>query len=385
MVRPSAFQDSSLTADERAVRDTAARFAEREIAPHVDAWEEAGSFPRELYVAAARAGLLGLGMPESVGGQGGTILHAMLGSEGLLRGGSTGVVAGLGSAGIALPPILATGSPEQQERFVRPVLAGDRIAALAITEPGAGSDVSAVATRAVREGEHYRITGSKLFITSGVRADQVTVLARTGADAHGGLTFFIVERGMPGFTSSAPLRKTGWWASDTAELSFEDVVVPTSHRIGAEGSGFVTLMRTFQGERLALAAMGVATAEICFEAALAYVRERKVFGRPIVGFQVIRHRLADMATEVNAARALTYSVARRVAEGQALVAEVSMAKNFAADVAVRVSHEAVQLFGGMGYMRETLVERLSRDARLLPIGGGTSEVMREIISKAMGF
>ncbi|MCB9576137.1 MAG: acyl-CoA dehydrogenase family protein [Polyangiaceae bacterium] len=365
-------------------RQSCLRFAKEKIAPHAVKWEEAGEFPRELYQEAAAVGLLGAGFPEELGGGGGDMLFGLVGAEALLTGGSTGVVAGLGSLGIALPPVLNLGSEEQKRRFVPPVLAGEQIAALAITEPGTGSDVAGIATKAVKSGSDYLLSGSKMFITSGVRADLVSVLARTGPDKHGGLTFFVVERGMKGFSVSRALKKTGWWASDTAELAFDEVRVPEANRIGEEGSGFVALMQNFQNERLGLAFYGHATAEIVLGDALEYARERQAFGRPIVGFQVTRHKLAAMATKVAAAKAFNYSTAQRVAQGEYLVGEVSMAKNFSAQIAQEVCYEAVQIFGGMGYMRETRVERLSRDARLLPIGGGTSEVMNEIIAKSLG-
>ncbi len=365
-------------------RQTCLRFAKERIAPFATEWEEAHEFPRELYKQAAEVGILGASFPEEYGGGGGDVLHSVITIETLLTGGSSGVVAGLGSHGIGLPPVFILGSEEQKRRFAPPVLAGDKIAALAITEPGTGSDVSGISTRAVRDGDHYVLDGSKMFITSGVRADVVSVLARTGPDKHGGLTFFVVEKGMPGFSVSRALRKTGWWASDTAELSFDGVRVPVENRLGEEGSGFVALMQNFQNERLALAVYGYATAKIVLEDAIAYAKERQAFGRPLVGFQVTRHKLASMATRVTAARALCYDVAGRVAAGEYLVGEVSMAKNFAAQVAQEVCYDAVQILGGMGYMRETRVERLSRDARILPIGGGTTEIMNEIIAKQLG-
>ena len=295
------------------------RFAKEKIAPFVHEWEEAGEFPRELYQEAAAAGVLASALPEEYGGGGGDMLHGLIGVEALLTGGSSGVVASLGSLGIALPPILFLGSEEQKQRFVPPVASGEKIAALAITEPGTGSDVAGIATRAVRDGKDYVINGSKLFITSGVRADCVSVLARTGPEKHGGLTFFVVERGMKGFSVSRALKKTGWWASDTAELAFEDVRVPEENRIGDEGSGFLALMRNFQNERLALAFYGHGTAAIVLEDALAYARERQAFGRPLVGFQVTRHKLARMATLVEAARSMDYSIALRVRDGEYLV------------------------------------------------------------------
>jgi acyl-CoA dehydrogenase len=360
------------------------RFVEKEIAPYVVEWEEKGEFPRELYKKAAAAGGLGISFPEEYGGGGGDVFHQIATTEAILTAGSTGVAAGLGSLGIALPPVLLLGSEEQKRRFIPPVLAGDKIAALGITEPGAGSDVAGLKTRAEKRGDRYVINGAKTFITSGVRADYVSVLARTGPDPHGGLTFFIVEKGMKGFTVSRALKKTGWWASDTAELAFEEVEVPVENRIGDEGSGFISLMRNFQSERLGLAVMGHATAEIVLQDAIEYAKQREAFGRPIVGFQVTRHKLAKMATQVAVCKSFNYDLARRVMAGEYLVGETSMAKNFAAQVAVDVCYEAVQILGGMGYMRETRVERLSRDARLLPLGGGTTEIMNEIIAKRLG-
>ncbi len=377
--------DAMLRDDHLEVRRTCTRFAEREIAPYSTEWEEAEEFPRDLYKMAAEAGILGMSLPEEVGGSGGDALHSLMVTEGLMVGGSTGVIAGLGSLGIGLPPIVQAGDPGQIERYVKPAIAGDTISALGVTEPGAGSDVAGIRTRAVRDGSDYVITGSKTFITSGVRADHVTVLCRTSDDPHGGLTFFVVEKGMKGFEVSRALHKTGWRASDTAELSFDNVRVPEENRVGAEGSAFVTLMRNFQGERLMLAGFGHAAAEFCLLKATEWAREREAFGRALMGFQVTRHKLADMATKVLSAKALNYWVASRVAAGDYLVAETSMAKNHSATIANEVCYDAVQIFGGMGYMRETVVERLSRDVRILPIGGGTQEIMKEITAKTLGF
>lgn len=364
-------------------RGVCARFVKEEILPHVHTWEEEELFDRSLYRKAGEAGLLGPGLPDAYGGGGGDLFHVLVSSEELARAGSTGVAAGLGSLEIAIPPILKLGSEEQRRRFVPPVLAGERIAALAITEPGAGSDVSGVRTRAERDGDHYLLNGSKMFVTSGIRADQVTVLARTSDDPHGGLTFFVVERDTPGFTVSRALKKTGWRASDTAELAFDDARIPAANRLGEEGSGFICLMQTFVNERIYLSAMGYATAEVCYEEALAYAKQREAFGKPILSKQVVRHKLAEMATRVLAAKALTYQCVSRVEAGAVAPAEVAMTKNFTADVAEFVAREAVQIFGGMGFMRETKVERLSRDARLLNIGGGTNEIMKEIIARAL--
>jgi acyl-CoA dehydrogenase len=385
MLQATRSLDLQLDDTHLAMRDTCIRFAEREIAPFAYEWEEAESFPRELYKKAAEAGILGVAFPEEVGGAGGDCVHAMMVTEGLIRGSSSGVIVGLGSLAIGLPPIVQANDPAQIERFVRPCIAGDTISALAISEPGAGSDVASVRTRAVRDGDDYLITGSKIYITSGARADFVTVLCRTGEDPHGGLTFFVVEKGMPGYQVTRKLEKTGWRASDTAELAFDNVRVPKENRIGPEGSAFVTLMRNFQGERLSLAVLGHASAEFVLSESLQWCRDREVFGRPLVGHQVTRHKLADMSTQVLAAKTFNYHVATRIAAGDYLVAEVSMAKNFSSEVAMAVCYDAVQLFGGMGYMRETTVERISRDVRLLPIGGGTQEVMKEIIAKTLNF
>jgi acyl-CoA dehydrogenase len=362
------------------------RFAEAEIAPHAHAWEEAGEFPRALYAQAAEAGLLGIGYPEAVGGLGGDLGHVLAaGEEMILAGRSVGTSVGLGSHGIALPPIVRLGTPTQHERWVRPVLRGEKIAALAITEPGGGSDVAGLATRAVRDGDHFVVNGAKTFITSGCRADLVTTAVRTGAPGHGGISLLVVERGTPGFTVSRKLAKTGWWASDTAELAFEDCRVPVANLVGEENQGFLAIMMNFVTERLLLAAQCVAIAELALRESIAYARAREAFGRRITAFQVIRHKLADMATRLAAARALTGEATARFLVGGQDPALAAMAKNTATDACSFVVDQAVQVHGGYGYMREYVVERLYRDARLYPIGGGTREIMNEIIAKAEGY
>ena len=374
------------TEEHATLRAQARKFAERAIAPNAHAWEEKEEFPREMYREIAKAGLQGLGYPESVGGGGGDITHVLCASEELvLVGKSVGTVVGLGSHGIALPPIIRFGTPDQIDRFVRPVLTGDKIAALAITEPGGGSDVASLKTRAVRDGDFYVLDGAKTFITSGVRADLVTVAVRTGGPAHGGISMIVVERGTPGFSVSKKLKKTGWWASDTAELSFESCRVPAANLIGEENSGFLAIMANFVTERLFLAGQCVAIAELAYRESVAYARERTAFGKTLTGFQVIRHKLADMATRIAAARALTGEVATRFVRGDAAPQLAAMAKNTGTDMLSFVVDQAVQIHGGYGYMREYVVERLFRDARLYPIGGGTREIMNEIISKAEGY
>ncbi|MGP6462924.1 acyl-CoA dehydrogenase family protein [Pseudomonas parakoreensis] len=367
------------------VRDSVRRFVEREILPDIDAWEEAESFPRELYLKAGAAGILGIGYPEALGGSHeGDLFAKVAASEELMRCGSGGLVAGLGSLDIGLPPIVKWARPEVRERVVPQVLSGKKISALAITEPGGGSDVANLQTRAVRDGDVYLVSGSKTFITSGVRADFYTVAVRTGAPGFGGISLLLIEKGTPGFTVGRQLKKMGWWASDTAELFFDDCRVPVDNLIGAENMGFACIMGNFQSERLALALMANMTSQLALEEALKWAREREAFGKPIGKFQVIKHRLADMATALEVSREFTYRQAAKMAAGQSVIKEISMAKNVATDTSDRITREAVQILGGLGYMRESLVERLYRDNRILSIGGGTREVMNEIISKQMG-
>jgi acyl-CoA dehydrogenase len=368
----------------RMVRDTVRSFVQREILPYVNDWEEAGEFPRELYKKAAEAGILGIGAPEKWGGSGEDVFMKVAACEEMVRCTSGGVGASLGSLDIGLPPVWKWGSEALQEKVVPPVLAGDKIAALAVTEPGGGSDVANLRTRAVRDGDHYVVNGSKTFITSGVRADYYTVAVRTGDPGFGGISLLLVEKDTPGFTVGRKLKKMGWWASDTAELFFEDCRVPAENLIGAENGGFFCIMSNFQMERLILAVTANMTAQVALDEAMAYAREREAFGRPIAGFQVTRHKLAEMATQVAVSREFTYRVAARLANGEDCVLDVSMAKNQATQCADRVTWDAVQIFGGAGYMRGTVVERLFRDNRILSIGGGTYEIMNEVIAKRLG-
>jgi acyl-CoA dehydrogenase len=365
------------------LRQTVARFVEREIKPFVDEWEESGEFPRELYRKAGEIGLLGVCYPEEWAGFQADVFHEVVVTEELTRSGSGGLAAGLMSHGIALPPILALGSQEQKERFIPPVLRGEKIAALGITEPGGGSDVANIRTRAVRDGDHYVVSGSKTMITSGTRADFVTMAVRTGGPGNKGVSLLVVETDSPGFTVSGKLKKMGWWASDTAELSLDEVRVPAKNLLGQEGAGFYGIMSNFQKERLYLALMANTTAQLALEESLKYSEVREAFGRPLKGFQVTRHKLVDMATLVEVSSEFTYRVAAGIQAGNNMIKQVSMAKIFSADICDRVCHAAVQIHGGYGYMRECLVERLYRDSRILSIGGGTSEIMKEIISKLM--
>ena len=352
----------------------------KEILPHIQDWEEAEEFPKSLYSIFGELGFLGLGYPESVGGSGGDIFDMVLMTEELMRAGSGGLTAGLCSLSIALPPIVKKGSPEQIEEFVKPVFDGKRIAALGITEPGCGSDVASLTTTAERRGDHYIVNGSKTFITSGVRADQLTTAVRTGGPGAKGISFLVIETDTPGYSVGKKLKKMGWWASDTAEIYFDNCRVPAANLIGEENKGFYTIMENFQTERLFLSVMANETARLALEEALAYTKERSAFGRTLKEFQVTRHKLVDMATLVEVSREYTYAVAARMNGGENQLKEISMAKNFACDAADKVTHAAVQLLGGYGYMRESRVERLYRDSRILSIGGGTTEIMKEIIS-----
>ncbi|HGE2257055.1 TPA: acyl-CoA dehydrogenase family protein [Pseudomonas aeruginosa] len=367
------------------IRDSVRRFVEREVLPYIDEWEEAEEFPRELYLKAGAAGILGIGYPEAYGGScEGDLFAKVAASEELMRCGSGGLVAGLGSLDIGLPPVVKWACPEVRERVVPAVLRGEKIMALAVTEPSGGSDVANLKTRAVRDGDHYRVSGSKTFITSGVRADYYTVAVRTGGEGFAGISLLLVEKGTAGFSVGRKLKKMGWWASDTAELFFDDCRVPAENLIGVENAGFACIMANFQSERLALAVMANMTAQLALEESLRWAREREAFGKPIGKLQVLRHRLAEMATQLEVSREFSYRQAAKMAAGKSVIKEISMAKNFATDVADRLTYDAVQVLGGMGYMRESLVERLYRDNRILSIGGGSREIMNEIIGKQMG-
>jgi acyl-CoA dehydrogenase len=374
------------TEEHAQLRDNVRRFSQKHIAPFAEAWEEACEFPRELYATAAEAGLFGVSYPVEDGGSGGDVTHALVASEEMvLHGRSVGTCVGLGSHGIALPPIVRLGTPEQKKRFVEPVLRGEKVSSLAISEPNAGSDVAHLLTRAKRDGDVYVVNGTKTFITSGCRADIVTCAVRTGGEGHGGISLLVIERGTPGFSVGKKLKKTGWWASDTAELCFEDCRVPAANLIGEENQGFYAIMVNFANERLFLAGQSVAIAELAYRESVAYAKTRTAFGKTLMGHQVIRHKLADMATKIAAARALVSECATRVARGEQVPGLAAMTKNAATDMVMAVADQAVQIHGGNGYMREVLVERLYRDARLYPIGGGTREIMNEIIAKTEGY
>jgi acyl-CoA dehydrogenase len=373
-------------AEREALKETAREFVRREVAPHLDAWEAAGEVPRELHAKAARQGLLGVSFPESVGGEGGDLLDSIAVQEGMLEAGaSSGLLAALFTGGIALPHLAAHGTADQVDRWVRPTLAGKLVGSLAVTEPGGGSDVASIRTTARRDGDEYVVDGTKTFITSGLRADFVTTAVRTGGPGHAGLSLLVVEKGTPGFTVDRALTKMGWHCSDTAELGFADVRVPVANLVGEEGSGFVQVAEQFVVERIALAVHAYGIAARSLELTAAHCRERETFGRPLVKNQVVRHTLVEMHRQVEVARTYTHAVAARHVAGESVIAEACLAKQTAVDCAAYVCDKAVQLHGGTGYLTGTEVERHYRDARILPIGGGATEVLTDLAAKLMGY
>lgn len=375
-----------LTDEQEALKESARRFTEQEIVPHLEAWEEAGSLPRSLHRSTAEAGLYAVGFAEEVGGDGGTLLDACALQEGFMEAGASGgLMASLFTHGIALPHIVAHGSQHLIDRYVRPTLAGETIGSLAVTEPDGGSDVAGITTRAVRDGDHYVVNGSKIFITSGVRADFVVTAVRTGGPGHGGLSLLVVDTDTPGFAVTRTLRKMGWHASDTAELSYVDVAVPATNLVGEEGRGFYYIAEQFVVERIFLALMGYGHAARALALAAQYCRDRVTFGKPLVANQVVRAKLVEMHRQAEVARTYTLEVARRHVAGESVIAEACLAKQTAVETAVAVTDDAVQLFGGTGYMHGTEVERHYRDARLLPIGGGATEVLTDLAARLLGY
>jgi acyl-CoA dehydrogenase len=372
------------------IRALGAEFVRREVAPHLQEWEDAGSIPRELHLTAGKQGLLGVAFPEEVGGGGGTLLDSVDLQEAMFaEGASSGLMAGLFTAGIALPHIVASARDGQNadlvDRFVRPTLAGETIGSLAVTEPGGGSDVAGIRTTAVLEGDHYVVNGAKTFITSGVRADFVTTAVRTGGPGHGGVSLLVVEAGTPGFTVDRSLRKMGWHCSDTAELSYVDVRVPVANLVGEENSGFYQIAEQFVVERIGLAVHAYGIAARSLELTAAYCRDRETFGRPLISNQVVRHKLVEMRRLVEVARTYARVVAERHVAGEDVIAEACLAKQTACDAATYVCDQAVQLHGGTGYMHGTEVERHYRDARILPIGGGATEVLTDLAARLLGY
>ena len=367
-------------------REVVRRFVEAELAPRAREWEEARWFPNDVFDRLAELGWLGLKYPEEYGGEGGDYLHDAVFTEELSRCGSGGLAAGIGAhIGIATPPIWKFGTEEQKERWLAPAIRAEKIAALGITEPDAGSDVASIRTLAKKVDGGYVVNGSKTFITNGVRADYVvTAVKTTDAGGHHGISFLVIEKGMEGFSVSRKLEKMGWHASDTGELAFQDVFVPDENLLGEENKGFYLIMANFQWERLLMSLGAVGAMQRLLETTIEYAKERRSFGKPLAGHQAIRHKITDMAVKLERGRAVTYNALRLFHEGHDAIREVTASKLITQRDCFEVADEAVQIHGGAGYMVEYDVERAARDARLGPIGGGTDEIMKEILAKQLG-
>jgi len=374
------------TPERTALRETVRRFVTKDVLPYQDAWEAAGELPRSLSRRAGELGLIGLTYPTSVGGGGGDAVDALTLAEELhYAGGSSGLFASLFTSGISLPHLVNAGDPAQIDKYVRPTIDGELIGSLAITEPDGGSDVANIRTTAKRDGDEYVINGAKTYITSAVRGDFVVTAARTGdAGAHG-ISLIIVDKGTPGFTVSRRLAKMGWLCSDTAELSYADVRVPAANLVGEQDTGFVQIAQNFVSERIGLAVQAYACAQRCLDITLAWCRDRETFGRPLISRQAVQNTLSEMARRIEVARVYTRSVAVRALEQPNLIREACFAKNTAVDAGDWVVDQAVQLHGGMGYMRECEVERQYRDMRIIGIGGGTTEILTALAAKTLGY
>lgn len=372
------------TAEHAAFRDTARRFVAREIEPYATEWDEAGEFPRELYRKAAEIGALQLRFPAEYGGIECDRFYRIVWAQELARAGSGGISASLNSHTIGAPPIARFGSETLKARVLPAILAGEKISALAITEPGAGSDVANIKTTARRDGDHYVVRGEKTFITSGMRADCISVAVRTGGPGMSGISLLLIEAGTPGFTRT-PLKKMGWWASDTATLHFDDARVPAQNLIGPENGGFKVIMGNFNDERLGLAVGANAFARVAFEEALAYAKLRETFGRPLIQHQVIRHKLVDMLQRVEATQAMVELTAWRLDRGDHAIPDLCMLKNQATQTLAFCASEAVQIFGGAGFMRGAKVERIYREVKVNAIGGGAEEIMKELAARQLGW
>ncbi|MFN7643841.1 MAG: acyl-CoA dehydrogenase family protein [Burkholderiales bacterium] len=372
-----------VTDEHRLVQEAVRAFVEGEIQPNADAWDEAGGFPRELYRKAGEVGLLGLGYPAEYGGTPVDHVSRLLSSIELARGGISGVTAGLGSHTIMLWPVLA-GAREHVRRAVIPaILAGEAIGALAITEPSGGSDVAQLQTRAVRVSGGWAISGSKMFITSGIRADHILVAARTGGPGAGGVSLFLVDGGSTGLTRT-PLKKIGWWASDTAALYFDEVFVPEDRLVGEENAGFRLVMHNFNGERMTMAAGSLGQAMACVEDALDWARERRTFGARLVEHQAIRHKLVRMIDEILPVQAWLLQLAQRLDAGESPAGDLALAKNHGGRLMRDCADQSLQILGGAGFLRGSRIERAFRDCKVYMIGGGAEEVMNDLAAKQLG-
>jgi len=375
------------TPERQQLRKTVRAFAEREILPHVDGWERIGELPRDLSLQAGAAGLLGVGFPEEVGGDGGDAADTAIICEELHEAGTPGgVFASLFTVGIAVPHMIASGDQRLIEKFVRPTLGGQLIGSLAITEPGGGSDMGHLRTIAVRDGDHYVVNGAKTYITSAVRGDYVVAAVRTGGPGAAGVSLLVIEKGTPGFEVSRRLEKMGWRSSDTAELSFVDARVPAENLVGAENSGFVQIAQAFVAERIGLAVQAYSSAQRCLDITVQWCRDRETFGRPLISRQTVQNTLTEMARRTDVARVYSRNVVERQLAGEDnLITAACFAKNTAVEAGEWVASQGVQLFGGMGYMTESEIERQYRDMRILGIGGGTTEILTGLAAKSLGY
>jgi alkylation response protein AidB-like acyl-CoA dehydrogenase len=373
------------TDEHEALRESMESFVKKELAPHSEEWERDG-FPDWVFQRMGELGFLGLHFPEEYGGQGGDYFTSLVRSEAMAHSNNGGLAMGIAvHTDMATPPILKFGSEYLRQTYLVPAIKGEKISCLGISEPGAGSDVAGIRTRAVRDGDEYVINGAKTFITNGARADFIVLVTKTDPDAgYDGFSLFVVDTETPGFTVSKKLEKLGMHSSDTAELAFEDMRVPVENLLGEEGKGFYHIMWELQGERLIGAAGCVAGAQRVFDQTLEYANQRQAFGRPIGRFQAIRHKFAEMATKVETARQMVYTTAWRIENGDYPVREISMAKLYASRIACEVADECIQIHGGYGYMKEYHVERAWRDMRLNRIGAGTDEIMLEVIGRSYG-
>jgi acyl-CoA dehydrogenase len=377
------------TPEHEAFRASLRNFVAREITPFVNDWDEAETFPLSLYKKAAEVGATGLGFPEECGGTPADVFYKIILAEEYARCGSGGVQASLNSHTIGLPPIAAAGSHTLQQKVLPSVLRGDKVAALAITEPSGGSDVAALQTTAVRDGDHYIVNGEKTFITSGMRADFITTAVRTDPHSQGanGISLLVLEGNMPGLTRS-PLKKMGWWCSDTAHLRFENCRVPVSHLVGEEHHGFKLIMANFNNERLFMAAQAYGFAQVCLEEALDWARQRHTFGQALSERQVVRHKLMDMQMRIDTARStvheLAYRIEHQLGDPAQLVARIAMAKVLATQAMQFCADQALQILGGMGYMRGTRSERIYREVKVMMIGGGSEEIMKDLAARQLG-
>jgi len=371
------------TETHEAWRDTLRRWVEREISPHATAWDEAEEFPRELYHKAAELGLLRLGYPEEFGGIPSDPFMSIISTQELARPGAGGIPASLMVHGIGAPPVAAMGSAAMKARVLPAILAGEKLIALGITEPSGGSDVAQLKTTARRDGDRYVVNGGKCYITGGMRADYLTTAVRTGGPGASGVSLLLIEMDRPGITRNK-LRKMGWWASDTAEIFFQDVAVPAENLIGGEGRGFPIIMMNFNNERLALAAGATAYARVAMEEAIDYAQQRHTFGKRLADHQVIRHKIAEMARQVAASQAYLEITAWRLTQGEHPIADLCLLKVQATLTMEFCAREALQIMGGAGYMRGSKAERIYRDVRVNAIGGGSEEIMRDLAARQMG-